>query len=385
MDRTLLARFRDYAIDHFPAAQIIRDKERAKEKKDNDIRADAKQYAQKQWDSANANISQCQHSEIELVAITLLLDITSWELFEPSPFLDKLAEVHSGDDSEITRDYLESNIYIGVESLNKVTGKNISIISSLVDYMDTNEGNGDEIKNNFEAILAYNDVVRIADAVKKMGCTVEQLLKEAANSERILYVDLKSHSSTLIAIRSHENPLTATHISKYGEIVAMLPIYTELLAKDGSIEIAKYQAGIEPPLDWHYWVLDVPQTIDIDRVYIHHSEVELNDSAVKNDCVQPNNELNGVEQKENTDGKTDNDFETAIRNFLERVISKYPKATSKDIISHCFICYKNNNRQKTKIKNIMVTLGIETDKNSGKRNKESIDYMKNASEYKLTQ
>ena len=374
MDRTLLARFRGYAIDHIPAAQIIREKERVKEKKDNDTSADAKQYAQKLWDSANANISQCQNSEIELVAIALLLDITSWELYEPSPFLDKLAEVHSGDDGKITREYLESNIYIGVESLNKVTKKNISIISSLVDF-----------KNDFVATIAFNDAVRIADAAKKMGCTVEQLIKEAANSEKILYVALKPHSSKLIAIPSHEEPRTATHTTKCVEIVAMLPSYAELLAVLGSVEIAKYQAGNEPPLDWHYWVLDVPQTIDISRVYIHHSEVELNDSSVKNDCVQPNNELNGVEQKENTGDKTDNDFETAIRDFIERVISKYPKATSKDIISHCFICYKNNNRQKTKIKNIMVTLGIETDKNSGKRNKESIDYMKNASEYKLTQ
>ncbi len=113
--------------------------------------------------------------------------------------------------------------------------------------------------------------------------------------------------------------------------------------------------------------------------------MELNDSSVKKDCVQPNNELNGVEQKENTGDKTDNDFETSIRDFIERVISKYPKATSKDIISHCFNCYANNNRKKAKIKKIMVTLGIEADKNSGKRNKESIDYMKNALEYKPTQ
>ncbi len=281
MDRTLLARFRGYAIDHIPAAQIIREKERVKEKKDNDTSADAKQYAQKLWDSANANISQCQNSEIELVAIALLLDITSWELYEPSPFLDKLAEVHSGDDGKITREYLESNIYIGVESLNKVTKKNISIISSLVDF-----------KNDFVATIAFNDAVRIADAAKKMGCTVEQLIKEAANSEKILYVALKPHSSKLIAIPSHEEPRTATHTTKCVEIVAMLPSYAELLAVLGSVEIAKYQAGNEPPLDWHYWVLDVPQTINNDLVFIPHSEVELYDTTDKSDCAQSSNTLN---------------------------------------------------------------------------------------------
>jgi len=96
----------------------------------------------------------------------------------------------------------------------------------------------------------------------------------------------------------------------------------------------------------------------------------------------PHNILNTPEREESTRGKTDDGFEATIRDFIEQVISRFPEATSKDIISHCFSCYSNNNRKKGKVKEIMSSMNIEMDERGGKRSQESIDYMKNAPTYK---
>ncbi len=96
----------------------------------------------------------------------------------------------------------------------------------------------------------------------------------------------------------------------------------------------------------------------------------------------PHSILNTSEREESIRGKTDDDFEAPIRDFIDKIISKFPEATSKDIISHCFSCYLHNNRKKNVVKEIMSTMNIEMDKSAGKRSQESIDYLKNAPTYK---
>lgn len=79
------------------------------------------------------------------------------------------------------------------------------------------------------------------------------------------------------------------------------------------------------------------------------------------------------------DNKTDQVL--IIKDFINSIIDNFPKATSKDIISHCFECYQGNNRKLTSIKKIIAEMGIEHG-GSGKRTVESITYMQNAPKYK---
>ena len=132
--------------------------------------------------------------------------------------------------------------------------------------------------------LSLNDAVKINEAAKLMGCTVESLLREAASSERLLYVAINPHSSTLAAIPSHPTPRQGTYATKAHSIVAMLPHYAESLAIAGSAEIAQYQAGFESPLDWHYWILDEPQTVGLESVYVPSHDPMLKDG----ECSQGN-------------------------------------------------------------------------------------------------
>ncbi len=57
-------------------------------------------------------------------------------------------------------------------------------------------------------------------------------------------------------------------------------------------------------------------------------------------------------------------IDSGIRNFLDSIIVSHPKATSKDIISHCFEHHKGN-RIRNKAKKIMEKLGINMDKTGG--------------------
>lgn len=72
-----------------------------------------------------------------------------------------------------------------------------------------------------------------------------------------------------------------------------------------------------------------------------------------------------------------------IRDFIESIITDYPKATSKDIVSHCFDCYKDNNSQLEPIKKIIAKLNVVMGE-SGRRTNKAIKYMEGASRYKPT-
>lgn len=142
--------------------------------------------------------------------------------------------------------------------------------------------------------LSLCDAVRIIDAAKKMGCTVESLLREAESEERLLYVALKPFSATLRAPHSHPDPQNSRLITGAGCIVAMSSHYAELLVTHGSAEITGYQASFIKGdiLDWHKWVLDVPQTVNVDMVFVPRLQLPVmpaNATAAKVEDAKPAN------------------------------------------------------------------------------------------------
>ena len=107
---------------------------------------------------------------------------------------------------------------------------------------------------------------------------------------------------------------------------------------------------------------------------------EANNLNKKQDGSQGISESTPKDESPNQDSTE----EANIKNFISNINTQYPEATSKDIISHCFDCYKNNTRKKGQIKKIIDTLGIKPS-GPGKRTQQSIAYMKNAPIYKPTQ
>ncbi|MDD5267167.1 MAG: hypothetical protein PHO08_08575 [Methylococcales bacterium] len=138
------------------------------------------------------------------------------------------------------------------------------------------------MKNSECVALQHDEAVKISEAAKLMDCTVDSLLKEAASSKRLIYVALSPHSAKLAAIPTHTKPRQGSYITDDCYIVALLPNYARLLSEKGSFNLSKYYAGFEPPLDWHYWVLDEPQIISLDDVNIPSHEVVRKEEINKN-------------------------------------------------------------------------------------------------------
>ena len=122
--------------------------------------------------------------------------------------------------------------------------------------------------------LSFDEVASIEEAAKLGGCSIQSILRAAAQSERLIYVAIRPHSSRLTANASHLNPRQGTQTTKSHTIVAMLPHYATSLAIAGNVDIAQYDAGFKPPHEWHCWELDAPQTISIDSVFVPRREAE---------------------------------------------------------------------------------------------------------------
>lgn len=131
--------------------------------------------------------------------------------------------------------------------------------------------------------LSLTDAVKINVAAAAMGCTVESLLREAGKEERLLYVALKPYSATLRTHRSHPDPRSGAYTNGAGCVVAMSSHYAELLVIHGNAEIGGYQASFTEGdiLDWHKWILDVPQTVNVDRVFVPRSQLPADAPAGK--------------------------------------------------------------------------------------------------------
>lgn len=121
--------------------------------------------------------------------------------------------------------------------------------------------------------LSLADAVEINNAAKLLGCTVKALFEQAENDERLLYVALKPHSSKLAAIPSHPSPQQSSRTRSYTVIVPLLSRYAASLAVSGSADIAQYQASFGGVHDWHYWTLDMPQTVNVDMVFVPRSQL----------------------------------------------------------------------------------------------------------------
>ncbi|MDI1229859.1 MAG: hypothetical protein PSU93_01770 [Methylobacter sp.] len=275
-----LAHLRDYAIEYLPEAQKVREHQNTLPldyySTEEGEFVDSKPYARLMYDVANKVIERkCSSTATEIAAACLLFALIDWELYEPYMF--KLYNARNPDlTPENMPDALLPSIANAVATLNNVTGRDVPFVSPLVPFIDSVSDAGAIAKQEAEkTTLSLNDAVRIDEAAKSMKCTVESLLREAANSERLLYVALKPHSSKLVAIPSHPNPRQGEDTTKSHSIVAMLPNYAESIAIAGSADIKQYQASFEEGglLDWHYWMLDEPQTVGVDMVFVSRAHL----------------------------------------------------------------------------------------------------------------
>jgi len=78
-----------------------------------------------------------------------------------------------------------------------------------------------------------------------------------------------------------------------------------------------------------------------------------------------------------------NSVDEGIKVFIMSVLVSHPKATSKDIIGHCFSCYKGNNSRLEPIKKIIAKLNVVMG-GDGRRTDKAIKYMEEAPRYKPT-
>ena len=119
------------------------------------------------------------------------------------------------------------------------------------------------------AIKETNELISISEYANSEA-NIKDLLIKASKSELLLYVALRPHSSTLVAIPSHENPRQGSNQNKGVIYAPLLPHYAELIAEFGEAVIEQYEASVEgkAPLDWHYWMLDAPQKVTINEVKI---------------------------------------------------------------------------------------------------------------------
>lgn len=112
----------------------------------------------------------------------------------------------------------------------------------------------EEYAENLSSIEKFSD----------LKANIKDLLMKASRSELLLYVALRPHSATLKATPSHENPRQASFKTKGVTYAPLLPHYAGLIAEFGTAIIEKYEAE----LDWHYWMLDAPQTVTTYEVKI---------------------------------------------------------------------------------------------------------------------
>lgn len=123
--------------------------------------------------------------------------------------------------------------------------------------------------------LALSDAVRIDAAAESMGCTVDLLLREAADQKRVLYVALAPYSAKLRPVPSHEAPRAGSQETKQPQIVALAAHYAKSLSIFGNANVEQWQASFDGGvLDWHCWSLDVPQHVTPDRVFVWQVDVD---------------------------------------------------------------------------------------------------------------
>jgi len=283
MNRIQLAQLRDIAIEYLPAAQQYREEVKARPTEDRESQG----YARALWRIADETIARHEATGEELSAAYVLLGITDYELYDPAtlPALNKMERArnpaHNDMSDKDMRDAMLQGIANTVKTLANVTGRDIPMADPVAYFVDP----ATPAMPAMEQIeLSLADVVRINEAAPLMGCTVESLLRQAANDERLLYVALKPHTEKLSAIRSHPNPRTGQTTRNHISFVAMMSRDAVSLATIGSADISQYQASFGGALDWHYWMLDKPQTVGVDMVFVPRSQLPADAPAAKGEA-----------------------------------------------------------------------------------------------------
>jgi hypothetical protein len=130
--------------------------------------------------------------------------------------------------------------------------------------------------HEYSVEIDFSDAVRLDEAATDMGCTVKSLLREAAMDERVLYVALEPHAATLTAIPSHDSPRTGSYETREPKYVSLLGRYAKMLAIKDSVVVESWPASHDGGvLDWHFWRLDLPQTVTLDRIFVPRSDVDM--------------------------------------------------------------------------------------------------------------
>ncbi|MFZ2300751.1 MAG: hypothetical protein WAW10_02650 [Gallionella sp.] len=276
MNRIQLAKLRDIAIEYLPAAQQYREEVKARPAEERESQG----YARALWRIADETIARHEATGEELAAACLLHGLMDYELYDPSDVASaKLYKARGIDTApEKMRDAMLQGIANAVKTLANVTGRDIPMVDPVAYFVDPAIAAMPAME---QIELSLADVVRISEAAPLIGCTVESLLRQAANDERLLYVALKPHFQTLSAIPSHPNPKQGTRTANGIMFVAMMSRDAVSLATIGSAEISQYQASFGGVLDWHYWMLDVPQTVGVDMIYVPRSQLPAHAPAGK--------------------------------------------------------------------------------------------------------
>jgi len=121
----------------------------------------------------------------------------------------------------------------------------------------------------------HDDLIPLREAAAAAGCTESELLTMAANDEILLHVAIDQFTANLVAVPSHEKPMSASRRCS-GEKVPLLQDYAKALKRNGKVSVKHYEANVNGKIsqwDWHYWVLEEPQIATIEHVYIARGHV----------------------------------------------------------------------------------------------------------------
>jgi len=138
--------------------------------------------------------------------------------------------------------------------------------------------------------LPIDSLVTISDAASKIGCTTEELLRQAISRERFLYFALAPHSARLDSNEHQEPRLEANRRTSEVYFVILEQQYALQLLTIGQATITNHLSDEEPPYNWYFWALDEPQVISINRIYF--PKVDL-----------PEFLTNGITQQDEIPGK----------------------------------------------------------------------------------
>lgn len=124
--------------------------------------------------------------------------------------------------------------------------------------------------------------VPISKSMEYFGCDPEELLNLAWECKIELYVYLTPFTAKLTPHRMIlSNPKKAERSTGAGDYVPLLPSYALQLLNVGEAEVKVYESNVPDDEVIYFWVLDVPQKVDISRIRIYSEHIERVDGHIK--------------------------------------------------------------------------------------------------------